>query len=286
MIVAAAFSFCSCEKDNSIDNGNGQEEKPEEQPLKLAPAHDTVFEINGIGFLMKYVPSGSFTMGAVSDESSVWYDPDADPFEQPAHTVYLNGFLIGELEVTQFLYRSLTGTNPSDPRNLEMPVNNLDYNKVLHFIGLLNEETGFQFRLPTEAEWEYAAKGGGQGTQGLLYSGSNDADSVGWSQANSNGELHRCGSLKANALGLYDMSGNVREWCSDWYGGYSSETQYNPRGPEKPTHGNLQRHAVRGGSYMSSPLQIRNTARQFLLPEERDFDLGIRLVISVRETDR
>ncbi len=254
----------------------------QQQSLLLAPPHDTVFEAGGVRFNMIYVPSGTFTMGASTTWGDVGYDPDADIMEQPPHAVHLDAFLIADLEVTQFLYFAVMGDNPSQQSDLVLPVHNVSYYRACQFIDSLNSLTGFCFRLPTEAEWEYAAKGGGMGGESY-FSGSDTLDNVAWSYQNSDDRIHQSALLQPNALGLYDMSGNVLEWCTDWYGYYSSSPQDNPQGPEMPSNINLQKRVLRGGSFRQAPYYLRNTARQFAFGSREDDEVGLRLVISVRQ---
>ena len=248
---------------------------------RFGPAHDTLFEARGIEFRMIFVPSGTFTMGATTTPGNA-YDPDADADEMPPHSVSLSPFLIAELEVSQFLFYSVMHYNPSQTAELTLPVHNVSYYVAQQFIDSLSAITSFRFRLPTEAEWEYAAKGGPNAANSPYFAGSNNADSVGWSVKNSDNMPHRSALLKPNALGIYDMSGNVREWCSDWFGPYIATPQANPQGPEMPSNANLQKHACRGGSFLDSPYYLRNTARRFYHSAIEDRDMGIRLVLPVK----
>ena len=284
MLLVAAVAVCaSCGREEPYDEPDDEwTDRPQEVVYRLAPAHDTLFEAGGIMFNMVYVPAGSFTMGATTQTGIAGYDPEADPFEQPPHQVNLDAFLIADVEVSQFLYFAVMNDNPSTLSDLTYPVHNVSYTKAQQFVDTLSKMTGFRFRLPTEAEWEYAAKGAGMGGT-AYYSGSNDVDSVAWSSHNSGEELHVSALLKPNALGLYDMSGNLMEWCSDWYGAYNSTTQTNPEGPVMPSNANLQKRAVRGGSYLLTPYHLRNTARHFLFGSADNKDIGFRMVISVRK---
>ncbi len=282
-VVLAVFStlvsFRCSEAD--LDAPEASEPGTEPQVLRLGPAHDTIIEAAGVGFRMVFVPGGTFSMGASPLPDGQAFDPEADPMEQPVHQVTLDPFLICEHEVMQFLYYAVMGSNPSDPKDLEKPVNKLDFNKAQTFIDSLSRLTGFRFRMPTEAEWEYAAKGAAWQSPPSRYAGSDDPSAVGWYETNSNATLQRVAQLQPNALGLYDMSGNVMEWCSDWYGEYSADPQINPQGASKPEYPNLQRHAIRGGSFLKAPRYMRNTARYFLLPSESEPDMGLRLALSV-----
>lgn len=282
-LLAVMALFAACEPDDPPAPTPDPDPQPSSQTLRLAPAHDTSFEVGGIMFNMKYVPSGTFMMGATTASGSQGYDPDADMMEQPVHSVALDAYLIAEMEVSQFLYFAVMRSNPSEVSDLTLPVHNVSYTNALRFIDSLNSLTGFAFRLPTEAEWEYAAKGGGREENAYYFSGSNAVGQVGWSEINSGGQVHMSGLLAPNALGLYDMSGNVMEWCSDWYGVYPSSPQTNPQGPEMPSNGNQQRRVMRGGSFCLMPYYLRNTARQFHYGSHESNDTGVRLAISVKK---
>ncbi len=279
----AALAFVACDPDDEPEDpfGNHGVDPPAQQELKLAPAHDTAFEAGGVRFNMIYVPAGTFTMGATTNVASGVYDPDADILEQPPHTVQLSAFLIAELEVPQFLYYAVMGFNPSTVSDLTLPVHDVSFTRAQQFVDTLSKMTGFRFRLPTEAEWEYAARGAGRADSNYYFAGSNSIDSVAWSSHNSE-TIHQSGLLMPNALGLYDMSGNVMEWCTDWYGSYTSNPQVNPQGPEMPSNINIQKRVVRGGSFRQSPYYLRNTCRQFYYSSKESDDIGIRIVISVK----
>ncbi len=178
----------------------------------------------GKSFYMKYVPAGSFRMGSDEMDSA-----------RPVHTVTLPHYYIGETEVTRDMWFNVMG-EPSDYANNIAPVNYRSYSEIMEFIEALNRQTGYRFRLPTEAEWEFAARGG-IFTKGYTYSGGNVFDDVA-----RRGSDYAVKTLPANELGVYDMSGNVAELCSDWYGPYPEDDQVNPKGPESGTS-----RVVRGG---------------------------------------
>ena len=190
------------------------------------------------GFDMVFVKGGTFTMGATSEQGSDAYDT-----EKPTHSVTLSDFYIGKYEVTQAQWKAVMGSNPSYFKGDNLPVETVSWNDIQTFIQKLNAKSGKKYRLPTEAEWEYAARGGNQ-SRGYKYSGSNDIGSVAWYKDNSNRTTHPVGQKQPNELGIYDMSGNVYEWCSDWYGSYSSSSQTNPTGPSSGS-----RRVPRGGSW-------------------------------------
>ena len=206
---------------------------------------DLTFTVNGVSFTMKAVEGGTFWMGAQStDPDGRNYDPEANSGESPVHSVTLSTFFMGETQVTQELWQAVMGNNPSFFSGADFPVERMNWNDIVDsFIPALNALTGRTFRLPTEAEWEYAARGGNQG-HGYRYAGSDDAGEVAWYSDNADIKTHSVGTKMPNELGLYDMSGNVWEWCSDWYGSYGSDSQNNPQGPSSG-----QRRVLRGGSW-------------------------------------
>jgi formylglycine-generating enzyme required for sulfatase activity len=174
------------------------------------------FTVNGVSFTMVKVDGGTFKMGATSEQGS-----DAEEDEKPAHSVTLSSYWIGQTEVTKALWNAVMGTNPSLSKGDELPVENVSWKDCQKFIKKLNQLTGETFRLPTEAEWEYAARGGNK-SKGYKYSGSNDLGTVAWSSNNSLPKTHPVATKQPNELGIYDMSGNVYEWCNDYYDSYSS----------------------------------------------------------------
>ena len=175
---------------------------------ELLPAKVTTYEVNGVSFDMVEVEGGNYLMG---DDNST----EAD--EKPAHKETIATFQIGKTEVTQELWEAVMGTNPSNFTGEEnLPVENVSWTDCNEFIAKLNELTGKNFRLPTEAEWEYAARGGKK-SQGYIYSGSNTVDDVAWYDENSSSKTHPVAQKQPNELGIYDMSGNVREWTADKY---------------------------------------------------------------------
>lgn len=220
---------------------------------------------------MVYVSGGTFTMGATSEQGSDAYDN-----EKPAHRVTLSSYHIGKYEVTQAEWRAVMGSNPSKFKGDNLPVEQVSWNDCQEFIRKLNSITGKNFRLPTEAEWEFAARGGNN-SRGYKYSGSNDIGSVAWYDDNSGYETHPVGHKSPNELGLYDMSGNVWEWCQDWLGDYSSSFQTNPTGPTGPTPGFYR--VYRGGCWFFSARGCRVSERFGNMPDYHFRDLGLRLVL-------
>jgi hypothetical protein len=215
---------------------------------------------------MVFVEGGTFTMGCSK------YQSDCDGDENP-HKVTVDDFYIGKYEVTQKQWQDVMGTNPSIYKNCDIcPVENVNWNDVQEFIQKLNSKTGNNYRLPTEAEWEYAARGGKQ-SKGYKYSGSNDVDFVAWYVSNSGEKPHPIGQKSSNELGLFDMSGNVWEWCSDLYGYYSSGERKNPNKNDKGP----QRRVYRGGSWYSSPKHCRVSNRNSEPHNFSESNIGFRL---------
>lgn len=224
------------------------------------------FTVNGVQFTMVAVEGGTFTMGATSEQGS-----NAEKDEKSAHQVTLSDYYIGQTEVTQALWKAVMGSNPSDYRGDNLPVEHVSWDDCQVFIQKLNQLTGKQFRLPTEAEWEYAARGGRK-SRGYKYAGGNNIGSVAWYNENSGYEMHPVATKQANELGIYDMSGNVDEWCSDWYGDYRLSSQSDPQGPSSGFN-----RVSRGGCCCSNALGCRVSRRNCLIPDDSGNLLGLRL---------
>ena len=224
------------------------------------------FTVNGVQFTMVEVGGGTFTMGATSEQGS-----DAWDEETPAHQVTLSDYYIGQTEVTQALWEAVMGSNPSDHKGDNLPVEQVSWDDCQVFIQELNQLTGKQFRLPTEAEWEYAARGGRK-SRGYKYAGGNNIDSVAWCDGNSGNETHPVATKQANELGIYDMSGNVLEWCSDWCGDYTSSSQSDPQGPSSGLY-----RVIRGGCYYNFARNCRVSYRISNTLDYRSGYLGLRL---------
>ncbi len=222
---------------------------------------------DGISIDMVRVEAGTFTMGATPEMENPL------EHEKPTHKVTLtNDYYIGKYEVTQALWKAVMGKNPSEFKGESLPVEKVSWNDCQKFIGKLNSITGKKFRLPTEAEWEYAARGGKK-SRGFQYSGSSNLSDVAWYKDNSNSKPHTVGSKQANELGIYDMSGNVWEWCQDWKGSYSSSSQVNPTGAASGSG-----RVIRGGGWRATG--CHSSYRTYNEPGNRSGNLGLRLVFS------
>lgn len=233
---------------------------------------EATFMVDGIPFKMKLIKGGSFSMGAVYEDT---YDRERNVYnrEYSIHGVTVSSFYMGETEVTQSLWELVMGSNPSIFKGDNLPVTNVSWNDCQEFIRKLNQKTGKNFRLPTEAEWEYAARGGKK-SNGYRYSGSNTLGSVAWCVDNSGRKSHEVKTKSPNELGLYDMSGNVAEWCQDWYYFYSRGTQTNPTGPSSGTT-----RVQRGGSFADTEKYLRVSIGTGTPPNYGDWDTGFRLCL-------
>ncbi|MDE5419205.1 formylglycine-generating enzyme family protein [Labilibaculum sp. DW002] len=217
------------------------------------------------GMDMISVQGGNFQMGS----------NNGDPDEKPIHSVTISSFEIGKYEVMQAQWTAVMDNNPSHFKGDSLPVEQVDWNEIQTFINKLNEQTGLNYRLPTEAEWEFASRGGNL-THSYTYSGSNTLDDVAWYINNSGNKTHKVGSKQANELGIYDMSGNVWEWCSDIYGSYSSNSQTNPQGSSSGSY--LDN---RGGGWFSGENRCPVSNRSNCYPSSNYDSLGFRLVLSL-----
>ena len=225
-----------------------------------------VYTVNGVSFKMIPVEGGTFTMGATAEQGS-YVDSD----ETPTHQVTLSSYAIGETEVMQELWEAVMGSNPSNFSGNQLPEGCVSWNDCQTFITNLNQLTGANFRLPTEAEWEFAERGGNK-RSGYKYAGSNTIGNVAWYSGNSSSKTHAVAQKLPNELGLYDMSGNVYEWCQDWYGSYSSAAQTNPTGPASGSD-----RVLRGGSWNRTAVYCRVSFRGHGTPTLTDNCVGLRL---------
>ena len=230
------------------------------------------FTVGGVTFKMMAVEGGTFAMGATRNQGDRARDN-----EKPVHLVTLSDYCIGQTEVTQALWQAVMGSNPSGfTGDLNRPVEKVSWNDCQQFITKLNQMTGMNFRMPTEAEWEYAARGGKK-NRGYMYAGSNNLVDVAWYSGNASNTTHPVGGKAPNELGIYDMSGNVVEYCLDWYDGMaypSSDHQYNPTGVESGMG-----RTIRGGSYNYSADYSRIAFRWGDDPDSRWDDQGLRLAL-------
>ena len=225
---------------------------------------------DGICIEMVKVEGGTFMMGATSEMKN----PNSN--EKPVHQVTLtNDYYMGKYEVTQALWQAVMDSNPSYFKGDNLPVETVSWNDCQKFISKLNSLTGRMFRLPTEAEWEYAARGGKE-SRGYQYSGSSNISDVAWYDENSGSKTHPVGTKQANELGIYDMTGNVWEWCSDWYSSYSSSSQTNPTGSDSGSA-----RVSRGGGWFNDASYCRLSVRFYYTPDFRLDILGLRLALSV-----
>ena len=250
-IIAATMLLFGCKKDKDLN---------EKTNLSLT--------VNGVSFDMVYVEGGTFDMGATIEQGS-----DAWDKEKPVHSVTLSGYYIGKCEVTQELWEAVMGGNPSEFIGAQKPVERVSWYDCQEFVSRLNSLTGRTFRLPTEAEWEYAARGGKKSSH-YKYSGSGNIGSVAWYYDKIGSRTHPVGTKSPNELGIYDMSGNVMEWCSDWYGYYSAGSQTNPQGPSSGSY-----RVLRGGSWGSHARDCRVSFRLGHDPGNIGTDNGLRLVL-------
>lgn len=238
---------------------------------------ETSFTVNGVTFKLLDITGGIFSMGATPEQGE-----NANDNEKPVHQVALSPFSMSVTEVTQELWLAVMGTNPSRfSSNLNRPVENVSWNDCQVFIAKLNELTGQNFRLPTEAEWEFAARGG-MNSEGYIYAGSNELDEIAWYNYNAHAVgssspdygTHAAATKAPNELGLYDMTGNVWEWCQDWSGAYSAEDQINPTGPSTGTN-----RVIRGGGWTNYPSLLRIAARTGYKPTFKGNFIGLRLAL-------
>ena len=267
ILLISLSLIASCNTSNSSDKDKDT----------AASSKDITIEVNGVSFTMKPVEGGTFQMGATPEQGK-----SPMPDEKPAHSVTLSSYYIGETEVTQELWRAVMGDNPSMYIGNAKPVQNVSYNDIVdEFLPRLNRMTGKHFRLPTEAEWEYAARGGNK-SQGYKYAGSNNLDDVAVYSKNSSdkGEgsrdygPHKVKSMLPNELGIYDMNGNIMEWCNDWSEPYSEEPQTDPQGPETGRW-----RVARGGNWGSLPGYCRITFRTSIGPNASNSSYGFRLAL-------
>lgn len=238
--------------------------------------HDSLqilrFEVNGIPFSMQRVEGGVFVMGGTREQHR-----EAISTDLPAHTVALNAYYIGHTEVTQALWQTVMQEEPitHEGYNPNLPVTNISWYDCQRFIHRLDSITNMPFRLPTEAEWEFAARGGNN-SQEYRFAGSFTADSVAWILSNAGFRKHTVGEKIPNELGLYDMTGNVSEWCEDWYAPYQLGTDPNPRGPINGTD-----KIIRGSSFDNCEANCHISHRYLQSPIQATNYCGLRLALTL-----
>lgn len=239
--------------------------------MGVAKAQDTAlsFRIGNVVFRMIPVAGGTYAMGCTSEQQP------CEPDELPVHQVSVHDFYMAETEVTQALWVAVMGENPSRFKGDSLPVECISWNDAQNFIAKLNQMTARHFRLPTEAEWEYAARGG-QKSGSFCYSGAQELTEVAWCGQNSNSRTHPVKTKKPNELGIYDMTGNVWEWCSDWYKVYGDTAQTDPQGPAE---GKYRMH--RGGCWSNTGATCRVSYRIYkgAVPERKYDVIGMRLAL-------
>ncbi len=250
LAIWVGFLMVSCGKDGGDEANN-----PPANNLDAG-----TITVNGVSFRMKKIEGGTFMMGAIAGDA--WaYDN-----EKPQHSATVDDFYIGETEVTQELWQAVMGSNPSNFSGANLPVERVSWYECDTFITRLSDITGLKFRLPTEVEWEYAARGGSRYSgNNNRFSGSDNIDTVGWYTENSKSTTHPVKTKLPNELGLYDMTGNVYEWCSTWYGGYSSSSNSGAY------------RILRGGSYYNCASNCRATYRNYNTPGAKLDNYGLRL---------
>ncbi len=251
--------------------------KPQKPSRTVAPAivHSQQWAVDRILDNMVKVDGGHLMMG---DPNGAKEDTSAD--NVPVHEVILSPYYIGRYEVTEEEWQLIMGNNPSDKANglvvsKSCPVDNVSWEECQQFISKISQLTGRNFRLPTEAEWEFAAKG--DSPTEWQYAGGTDIDEYGWFVGNSSRVKHPVGQKRPNALGLYDMTGNVREWCQDFYQKdyYAQSPETDPQGPEQGT-----RHVIRGGSFNNQDEACTVTYRSYSTPDNKNKFTGLRLAYS------
>ena len=260
------------------NNGGGSSTGSMPAYMHLAPRHNFVESAFETNMQMIWVEGGSFMMGCTSEQGE-----DCDEDEKNVHRVTLDGFYIGMLEVTQSQWEKVMGTTLSQHKTKsgnsytygvgpDYPMYYVSWDEAMAFCRKLSRQTGRKYTLPTEAQWEYAARGGVK-SERTKYAGSNVADVVAWYESNSENSTHRCGTKRANVLGIYDMSGNVWEWCHDWY---SDTYVYSTNNPSGPSSG-FER-VLRGGGWSINANYCRVASRYDQLPDDRGNIIGFRVV--------
>lgn len=254
------------ELDHEVVAGGGHSPSLSGSRSGSVPGGNLTFEVKGVKFNMVPVEGGTFMMGATKEQ-----EKDAESDEKPAHSVTLSTYYIAQTEVTQALWQAVMYNNPSWFKGASNPVETVSWKDCQTFISRLNAATGKKFRLPTEAEWEYACRGANK-SRGYKYSGSDNIEDVAWYNKY---KTHPVGEKSPNELGIYDMSGNVREWCQNWFGGYTDSSMTNPAGPLSGSY-----RVNRGGSWQGGASACRSSDRYYNTPSYCSNNLGLRLALS------
>ena len=267
-LMLLAFSLQGCHKDeNNVNEDQGGEVCVYPDTLRVT--------VNGVSLNMRHVIGGSFVMGGQNtNPAAPSYDLNAYSWEGPLHKVTVSDFYIAETEVTQALWKAVMENNPSHFVGDDLPVETVSWIDCNQFINALNELSEYHFYLPTEAQWEFAARGG-KLNHGYKFSGSNNLDAVAWYSNNAD-STHAVATKRPNELGLYDMSGNVMEWCSDYFGAYPETAQEDPAGPET---GNER--VIRGGSWGNVSNLSRVSFRDYYYGDKSNDNLGFRLAMGM-----
>lgn len=251
---------------NVFENNESDQQKDEIVATVTVNSENAVLDVNGVTLNLIKVEGGTFLMG----KDNGFYE------EWPPHYVTLSSdYYIGQTEVTQALWSAIMNYNNSDYKGDNLPVNNVSWTECQVFIDSLKKLTGKTFAFPTEAQWEFAARGGNK-SHGYIYSGGNVIGNVAWYSYNSLNRIHSVGMKQSNELGLCDMSGNVCEWCADWYGYYSSSSQTDPTGPSSGSD-----RVYRGGHFYDIPNLCSPVFRQSMLPGLRLDYIGFRIVLAL-----
>lgn len=256
----------------TVSNEKGAQDlstkKETTKQVKIKAAIET-FQVKGVSFNMILVQGGTFAMGASPEQGKY-----ADATEKPLHKVTLSEYYIGETEVTQELWSAVMGSNPAKYKGEGFPVESVSWTTCQTFLKRLSTMTGKTFRLPTEAEWEFAARGG-KSSKNFMYSGSNNWSDVAIRDKYAATSTYKVASKQPNELGIYDMSGNVIEWCEDWYGDYTSGAQTNPKGPQSG-----ESRIYRGGSATMPETFYRVSSRDGAMPDRWFYTVGLRLAMT------
>lgn len=263
-----AFFGCTSEKKTETKETSDEINSPS---VSVSDSDDgLVFTVAGVQFTMVYVKGGNFWMGTSSNKN------DVDKDERPAHEVTLNDFYIGQTEVTQELWEAVIGSSSRKVVGHNLPMTYISWDDCQVFVERLNQLTGRSFRLPTEAEWEYAARGG-QASKGYVYAGSDNVGDVAWCREYlGDDRIHPVGKKNPNELGIYDMSGNVWEWCQDRYNAayYKSSPKNNPTGAASGSY-----RVYRGGGWNNTDSYLRVVNRNYGKPSYTFSAIGMRLVL-------